>query len=95
MAEAVGAMGEIAVNAFILAKEKSATLYLEDCLWQNQINKQQPEGSPLWLDVHKQHNCLCLFMLSFICYLVFIIWSKMYRQLNSLFIITIPIDMFK
>lgn len=94
MAEAVGAMGEIAVNAFILAKEKSATLYLEDCLWQNQTNKQQPEGSPLWLDIHRQHTCFCLFMLSFICYLVFFIGSKMYSQLKSSFIITILTGMF-
>lgn len=91
----MGAMGEIAVNAFILAKEKSATLYLEDCLWQNQTNKQQPEGSPLWLDLYRQHTCLCLFMLSFICYLVFIIGNKMHSQLKRLFIITIPTDIFK
>lgn len=86
MAEAVGAMGEIAVNAFILAKEKSAILYLEDCPWQNQTNKQQPEGSPLCLDACRQRTCLCLFMLCFICYLVFIIGNTTCSQLKRVYL---------
>lgn len=82
----MGAMGEIAVNTFILAKEKSATLSLEDCLWQNQTNKQQPEGSLLWLDAYGQRTCFCLFMLCFICYLVFIVVYTRCSQLKRVYL---------
>lgn len=68
----MGAMGEIAVNAFILAKEKSAILYLEDCLWQNQTNKQQPEGSSLWLDVYS-NALVCVYL----CFSSSAIWFSL------------------
>lgn len=67
----MGVRGEIAGNTFIPAKKESVKLHLEDCPRQNQTNKQQPGGSPLWFDVYRQLACPCLFMLSFIFRLVF------------------------